>query len=199
MSKDSETPSSHSPSPLPKSGKRLVQGVYKAATYVAIALTTATALTLIDRIPAPEINPLSPLWILTGALLSIPYVALGILGWLGRGRNRERLGAAADKPGKRLNDWIKAVNDAFTEAATLMHELQRDLRAQQAAREALLTEAERQQKLLEVDQEQAEKIREILVGETKATIRAERRQQLLFFALGLAASVPIGVFVNWIS
>ncbi|MEU8198327.1 hypothetical protein AB0C10_31560 [Microbispora amethystogenes] len=199
MNEDSDTPSGHSPSPPPKSGKRLWQGMYKAATYAAIALTTATIIVLFDRIPLPDINPLSPLWMLTGALLSIPYVTLGILGWLRRGRNRERLDAAADAPGKRLNDRIRAVNDAFTEAATLMNELQRDLKAQQIAREALLTEAERQQKLLEVDKEQAEKIREILIGETKATIRAERRQQLLFFALGLAASVPIGVFVNWIS
>ncbi|WP_204288035.1 hypothetical protein [Microbispora amethystogenes] len=27
----------------------------------------------------------------------------------------------------------------------------------------------------------------------------QRREQLLFFALGLAACVPIGVFVDWIS
>ncbi|WP_182887119.1 hypothetical protein [Microbispora sp. H10885] len=199
MSNDSDASSGHPASPLSKYGRRLLQGLYKAATLSAIALTVATAYTLIDRIPAPAINPLSPVWILTGALLSMPYVALGVLDRLRRGRDRRRLDAAADEPGKRLNDRIRAVSDAFTEAATLMNELQRDLKAQQAARETLLTEAQRQQKLLEVDKEQAEKIREILIGETKATIRAERRQQLLFFALGLVASVPIGVLVNWIS
>ncbi|MFB4284874.1 hypothetical protein ACBJ59_57070 [Nonomuraea sp. MTCD27] len=102
-------------------------------------------------------------------------------------------------PGERLQTRIRAVNDAFAEAATLMDELRRDLEAQQTAREALLAEAERQQRLLEIDKEQAEKIRQILVGETKATIRAERRQQWMFFALGISMSVPIGVFVNWIS
>ncbi|MFI6290434.1 hypothetical protein ACIBEJ_02560 [Nonomuraea sp. NPDC050790] len=102
-------------------------------------------------------------------------------------------------PGERLRTRIKAVNDAFTEAAILMDELRRDLEAQQTVREALLAEADSQQKLLEIDKEQAEKIRQILVGETKATVRAERRHQWMFFVLGISMSVPIGVFVNWIS
>ncbi|MGW4413069.1 hypothetical protein ACWEJ6_54625 [Nonomuraea sp. NPDC004702] len=44
--------------------------------------------------------------------------------------------------------------------------------------------------------EQAENIRQILLGETKATIRAERRTQWMFFALGAAVSIPIGVAIN---
>jgi hypothetical protein len=35
-----------------------------------------------------------------------------------------------------------------------------------------------------------------VIGETKATLRAERRTQWMFFALGLAASIPIGVLIN---
>ncbi|MBF8192086.1 hypothetical protein ITP53_41690 [Nonomuraea sp. K274] len=77
-----------------------------------------------------------------------------------------------------------------------MDDLRRDLEAQQVAREALITQAEEQQRLLEANEEQAERIRQILVGKTKATIRAERRQQWMFFALGMAMSIPIGVVIN---
>lgn len=40
------------------------------------------------------------------------------------------------------------------------------------------------------------KIRQILIGETKAAIRAERRTQWMFFALGLLASIPIGLAIE---
>ncbi|TYB71212.1 hypothetical protein FXF51_01890 [Nonomuraea sp. PA05] len=104
--------------------------------------------------------------------------------------------SADEDPGDRLRHRIKRVNEAFGEAATLMDELDRDLRAQQAARDALLSQAAEQERLLEIDKEQAERIRQILVGETKATIRAERRTQWMFFALGAAVSIPIGVLIN---
>ncbi|MER7363302.1 hypothetical protein [Nonomuraea wenchangensis] len=99
-------------------------------------------------------------------------------------------------PAERLKRRVIAINATFSEAATLMSDLQRDLAAQQAAREVLVAQAEEQQRLLEVNEEQAEKIRQILIGETKATIRAERRQQWMFFALGVVVSIPIGVMIN---
>ncbi|MGW5160938.1 hypothetical protein ACWEPN_36190 [Nonomuraea wenchangensis] len=80
-----------------------------------------------------------------------------------------------------------------------MDELERAVLAQQVAGEALITKAEVHGNLLAIDQEQAEKIRKILVGETKATIQTERRQQWMFFAAGLLLSIPIGVLVNLIS
>ncbi len=88
------------------------------------------------------------------------------------------------------------MNRAFTDVVRLMDDLRRDVEAQQAAREVLLTQAEEQQRLLSVNREQAEKIRQILVGETKATVRAERRQQWMFFALGVLVPIPIGVLIN---
>ncbi|MEV4016365.1 hypothetical protein AB0J35_38290 [Nonomuraea angiospora] len=108
----------------------------------------------------------------------------------------DRIGQVAEDPKKVLRDRVTRVNAAFAEATALMDELRRDLDAQQAARDALLAQAEEQQRLLEIDKEQAEKIRQILIGETKTTIRAERRQQWMFFALGVAASIPIGVAIN---
>ncbi len=98
-----------------------------------------------------------------------------------------------------LRRRVERVNEAFVEAATLMADLQRDLAAQQAAREELIAKADEQQRLLAVDQEQAENIRQILLGETKATIRAERRREMLFLGAGMLMSIPIGVLVNYIS
>ncbi|MEU7855230.1 hypothetical protein [Nonomuraea sp. NPDC049141] len=126
------------------------------------------------------------------ALLALMAFALLYL-WV---RDRRRIERADEDPGKALKGRIDRVNRAFAEAASLMNDLRRDLEAQQIAREALVAQAEEQQRLLEVNEEQAEKIRHILVGETKATIRMERRQQWMFFALGLAASIPIGVLIN---
>ncbi|WP_431928586.1 hypothetical protein [Nonomuraea jabiensis] len=109
---------------------------------------------------------------------------------------RRRIAAAAEDPGQTLRRRIAEVNRAFAETASLMDDLGRDLEAQQVARDALVLQADEQQRLLEINQEQAEKIRHILVGETKSTIRAERRQQWMFFALGILVSIPIGVAIN---
>ncbi|MGW4474533.1 hypothetical protein ACWENQ_33090 [Nonomuraea sp. NPDC004354] len=77
-----------------------------------------------------------------------------------------------------------------------MEDLQRDLDVQQAIRDTLLADAEHQRKLLELNKEEAEKIRHILVGETEATIRAERRQQWIYIGIGALVSIPIGVAIN---
>ncbi|MFI6509658.1 hypothetical protein ACIBCT_18790 [Streptosporangium sp. NPDC050855] len=143
-----------------------------------------------------------PEWI-GGILAILAFGAIGVaIRFLWR-RQARRLVIAEEDPGQRLQHRIQSVNSAFAEATTLMDELRRDLEAQQAARATLLAEAEQQQRLLEINTEEAEKIREILVGETKATIRAERRREWMFFLLGFlasaTASVPIGLWVNHIS
>ncbi|MBB4941233.1 uncharacterized membrane-anchored protein YhcB (DUF1043 family) [Streptosporangium album] len=143
-----------------------------------------------------------PEWV-GGLLLALALGAIGVaIRFLWR-RQARRLAIAEEDPGQRLRHRIQSVNSAFAEATTLMDELRRDLEAQQAARETLLVEAEQQQRLLEINTEEAEKIRQILVGETKATIRAERRREWMFFLFGFlasaAASVPIGLWVNHIS
>ncbi|MFD1940516.1 hypothetical protein ACFSKW_54575 [Nonomuraea mangrovi] len=148
-------------------------------------------------------------------LLGVPFwLAMGVNvvlslagGWYGGAVDerfaRKRLIEANMDPGIRLRRRVDRVNAAFAEAVTLMDELDRDLKAQQAAREMLISEAERQQRLLNLNREQAEQIRKILLGETEATIRADRRQQWLFFVLGVlvsaATSIPIGIWVNSIS
>ncbi|MEV0313547.1 hypothetical protein [Nonomuraea fuscirosea] len=116
---------------------------------------------------------------------------------LAEGRQRTRaISDAEEDPKEVLRRRVERVNRAVAAAASEMQELQRDLEAQQAASAALLSQAEEQQRLLEINQEQAEKIRHILVGETKATLRAEGRKQWMFFGLGVLVSIPIGVMIN---
>ncbi|MER5643368.1 hypothetical protein [Streptosporangium sp. NPDC002524] len=132
-----------------------------------------------------------------GALLGAAaafFIALAIV--RSERQARRRLNAVREDPGEGLRRRIERVNEAFIEAATLMADLQHDLAAQQAAREELIAKAEEQQRLLAIDQETAENIRQILVGETKATIRAEQRQQWKFFLLGALISIPIGIGIN---
>ncbi|WP_189243163.1 hypothetical protein [Planobispora rosea] len=136
------------------------------------------------------------LWIWLIPLAAAAWFALIGAFFMAARRERERMNRAEEDPGEALRRRINAVNTAFAEAAKLMDDLRRDLDAQQVAREELLAQAEEQQRLLEVNQEQAEKIRQILVGETKATIRAESRKQWLFFALGALTSIPISVAVE---
>ena len=134
-------------------------------------------------------------WLLTatGVFASALGLLLAIRGYrISRRRQQE----AAEDPGERLQRRADAVNASFKEAISLMDDLRRDLNAQRAARKRIISEATEQQRLLSVNSEQAENIRQILVGETKATIRAERRTQWMFFALGAAVSIPIGVAIN---
>ncbi|MEO3794647.1 hypothetical protein ABGB14_30925 [Nonomuraea sp. B10E15] len=137
------------------------------------------------------------------ALISIEAAGVVVFGYLMATSRPPRLAEAVEDPGERLTRRIQAVNASFTEAAALMVELQRDLEAQRATRDALLAEAEHQQRLLELNKDQAEDIRTILVGETKQTIRAARRREWAFFLSGLllsaALSIPIGIWVNSIS
>ncbi|MEV1168588.1 hypothetical protein [Nonomuraea sp. NPDC049784] len=137
-----------------------------------------------------------PPWdlVLLPVLLALPLIVFAML--IERRDTERRLAQAGEVSSEALQRRIELVNKAFAEAATLMADLQRDLASQQAARERLIAQAEEQQRLLEIDEDQAEKIRTILVGETQATIRAERRQQWMFFGLGILVSIPIGVAIN---
>ncbi|MEV4551904.1 hypothetical protein ACI2LC_18715 [Nonomuraea wenchangensis] len=131
------------------------------------------------------------------ALGAMTYIAQNALG------SAKRLRQASEDPAEVLRRRIQDVNRAFRDASRLMHDLQRDLAAQQAARESIVADAEHHQRLLQLDKDQADNIRQILLGETKTTIRAARRRELGIFVAGLilsaALSIPIGIWVNSIS
>ncbi|WP_433355567.1 hypothetical protein ACQP25_17085 [Microtetraspora malaysiensis] len=170
-----------------------VRRIVVMASAVVSAGFTAVMLiaTVVDLSSGSEIN-----WAFWSRF-AIPCIALASVSiWALRRETRARLAQVREDPGQNLSRRVERVNTAFAEATSLMDDLRRDLEVQKAARQALLAEAEDQQRLLEVNEEQAEKIRQILIGETKKTIRAERRQQWLFFALGVLVSIPVGVAIN---
>lgn len=146
-----------------------------------------TGLGYLDRSSGP--------FIMVPSLIIGSVLALHATSYEGK-RRKQALSDAKEDPKEVLRRRVERVNEAVATAASEMQGLQRDLEAQQAAGAALLAQAEEQQRLLEINQDQAEKIRHILVSETKATIRAERRQQWMFFALGAAVSIPIGIVIN---
>ncbi|GAA3843771.1 hypothetical protein GCM10022226_78450 [Sphaerisporangium flaviroseum] len=96
---------------------------------------------------------------------------------------------AETDPRERLLKRVDAINNAFADAANLMDELQR-------ARDDLLEEAEEHRELLATNPEHAESVMRLLARNEKAAIRVNRRDQWLFFALGVGASIPIGVLIN---
>ncbi|MFI0423360.1 hypothetical protein [Spongiactinospora sp. 9N601] len=154
------------------------------------------AVALIQQMPR---SSASGDWAAIGIVIYIPMIVFSAL--VTRMRRltaaaREQQQEAEADPRERLHRRIAAINTTFADAATLMNELRRDLEAQQAVRDALVAETEEHREVLAIEPERAQRIRQILVGETKATIRAERRQQWIFFALGVAISVPIGVLIN---
>ncbi|WP_424533663.1 hypothetical protein ACOZ38_25340 [Sphaerisporangium viridialbum] len=135
-----------------------------------------------------------------GTVAGVIVAAAALLLGIQQNRRGQRaIRAAKEDPATTLKRRIERVTLAFVEAAELMDELQRDLEAQQAVRQALIAKAEEQQQLLAVNEEQAEKIRQILVSETKSNLRAEQRREWMFAALGLVMSIPIGILINLIT
>ncbi|MFI6813247.1 hypothetical protein ACIBG7_12585 [Nonomuraea sp. NPDC050328] len=139
---------------------------------------------------------------------SIAFIGFAFFSMLILGRWGQSIGVmagfeaqrrAAEDPGQKIQGRIQAVNDAFAETARLMSDLDREIRAQQAARLALIAEAEEQKNLLAINTDQAEGIRKIIIGQTDATVRTERRRQWMFFAFGLLVSIPIGIGINLVS
>ncbi|MEQ4722552.1 hypothetical protein [Nonomuraea sp. B19D2] len=160
--------------------------IYKIAAYVGVAMGTAVLVALFSRYFSDEG------WIWVGIMAVVLLVTQARSTWI---RQKAKEQSLVD-PHERLRTRIEAVNKAFTEAATLMDELQRDLTAQEAARRQLVAEAEHQQHLIGMNREEAEAVRRLILGETRADIARQRRDQWVFFMLGAVVSIPIGVVIN---
>ncbi len=111
----------------------------------------------------------------------------------------ERLRQAEEDPAEVLRRRIQEVNLAFSAAVTLKDDLERELQRQLAELEGIINRSEEHEVLLAQDAERAEALRRAITRKTKQEIRAERRQQLLYVAIGAVISFPIGLLVNWIS
>ncbi|WP_113699172.1 hypothetical protein [Nonomuraea lactucae] len=111
-------------------------------------------------------------------------------------RYRAAIEEAKLDPRERVRMRAEKVRAAFDQAGHLMEELQRDIDAQQAVRDALLAQSEEQERLLEINAQHAEKIRQILLGATEKDASRAKRRDLILFGLGVAVSIPIGVLIN---
>ncbi|GGM53619.1 hypothetical protein ACFFX1_54800 [Dactylosporangium sucinum] len=89
---------------------------------------------------------------------------------------------------------------SLSAAARLVDELESEMQVRAAALERIAAESSEQQRLAGVRADEAEavtKLVESVISSTHARMdRANRRSQLLYFALGVATSVPIGVMIN---
>ncbi|MFG2076950.1 hypothetical protein [Nonomuraea maritima] len=165
-----------------------------AGIFTSVAAAIGMGL-LLQHVPA--VRPVLGRWVIIGVLVTSVIAACWLAYWRHKKTIRELGFSPADQPA-RLRHQISRVNSAMTEAAELMDNLQRDLAAQQAARETLIAEAEHQQRLLEVNKVEAEKIRLIIVGETKRSLRTQRFREWGFFLAGLALAVPINILSDLI-
>jgi hypothetical protein len=99
-----------------------------------------------------------------------------------------------------LVERIDLLRAQLSESAQLLPVLQAELELRVAALDRLQADAVHYEKLASVKQEEAEAVQRLVeqtVGRGLAeTARRGGRQQALYFASGLAASIPLGVLAN---
>ncbi|MGV9383354.1 hypothetical protein ACWDRB_46595 [Nonomuraea sp. NPDC003707] len=134
-------------------------------------------------------------WIVIAASAALGTFGAAWMWRLSKAEKQRQLQLAARRA-HPLKPRVEAVTAAFAEASQLMAELQHDLELQQAAHQILAEAVDEHQNFLDVNHEQAQKIREIVLSDIHANRRGDRRQQWLFFILGVAVSIPIGVVIN---
>ncbi|NUT39871.1 MAG: hypothetical protein HOV86_07740 [Thermoactinospora sp.] len=129
----------------------------------------------------------------TGAGVMALVVIARILRW--KRKARRLLGAQEDLQWA-MRERMNEVRKAIDRSSEVLHDLRLYMDEQQHAADVLLKRAERQRRLLEVDEDQAQAIRQILIEESVQNVRSGRRREWMFFVLGMAASIPIGVMIN---
>jgi hypothetical protein len=103
----------------------------------------------------------------------------------------------------RAPDLTERISRAAKEmrgVATLVEELETEMAAKMAALQRVQTESADFERVAAVRKEEAEAVTKLVESVISSTHdkmdRANRRGQLLYFALGAATSIPIGVMVN---
>jgi hypothetical protein len=88
-------------------------------------------------------------------------------------------------------------------AAGLVNELQTEMQARMVALERLQVENAEYEKLTAVRKEEAEAVSRLIEAVISSThtrlSRSSRRDQVLFFVAGLAASIPVQIVVNLVT
>ncbi|MER7861687.1 hypothetical protein ABTX61_21450 [Amycolatopsis japonica] len=97
-----------------------------------------------------------------------------------------------------IADDIETLQENLTRSARLMKKVQSEVDLQVAALAKVKAEAEENQRLAELNKEQAEAVRRVIASTNEAAAKPNRRQQWLFFLAGLFSSVPLGVAGNFV-
>lgn len=130
-------------------------------------------------------------------VLTAPAVTVLIVdAWQSRKRRRTAVEQAERSPAERLRELNAQVAASMQNTASLLERLSRELEDQKAAAEATIAEGEERARWLEINREEAEKVRQLIVGETKETLRAQRRRDWMLLGAGALLSIPIGVLIN---
>ncbi|WP_378786554.1 hypothetical protein ACFMQL_20415 [Nonomuraea fastidiosa] len=164
----------------------LITGVSTTSAFLA-----AAALTLAMGLPSQTATLLT-----AGAVAATSAVSLYKQISKELDRHEAALKEAERPPAERLRELNDEVAASMANTADAMDRLVRELESQKAVAEATIAEGEERARWLEINKDEAEKMRQLLVGETKAALRAEGRKQWWFFALGLLGSIPIGIMIN---
>ncbi|MGW7530885.1 hypothetical protein [Amycolatopsis sp. NPDC054798] len=139
---------------------------------------------------------------------AIPIAGFGavisyLLTYIGRRRterpDEEQL---ALPPRPTLTDRINQLRDNLASSASLIDEINAELKLQTTALERVRAEAEENQRLVELNKAQADAVREVMAKAVHAAqqqaARKGSKQQWWFFGAGLAFSIPLGVGVNYL-
>ncbi|MEU6723169.1 hypothetical protein ABZ917_05590 [Nonomuraea wenchangensis] len=118
-------------------------------------------------------------------------------------RHREARRQAAIDPQKRMEARIDRLKIALEDSANLIEELKRELIIQDDALRKIQADADQVKKIAELDQKQAEAVRDLVAHVTEQVqsrhARQSKRDQVTYFFIGLGMSIPLGLLVNFLS
>jgi hypothetical protein len=101
-----------------------------------------------------------------------------------------------------LADRIEILRSNLKQSTSIMDEIHAELNLQTTALDRVRAEAEQNQRLAALHQEEADAVRKLVAatieGAQGKAARPAKRQQWLFFLAGLFFSVPLGVGVNFL-
>jgi hypothetical protein len=138
-----------------------------------------------------------------GVLATVVGLSLSLASWRRLPRLRGRRGSG-DGDERRAEPTVESRIEEATRAlkvtAGLVSELQAEMQARMAALERLRAENDEYEKLAAVRREEAEAVSRLIenvISSTHSKLgRSSRRDQVLFFVAGLAASIPVQILVN---
>jgi hypothetical protein len=97
-----------------------------------------------------------------------------------------------------LDDQIVQLRSNLESSSDLIREINAEFQLQAAAAEKIKAEAEQNQRLAELNAEQAQAVKELVESVQNRASRIGGRQQWLFFLAGVLFSVPLGVAGNFV-